>query len=345
MTEPITVTEAFEKFTDHYKNRLQQVESILRDNVNEIKKHFSVRSEKLKPNNYPMIFSHEEKTQDVIVLTHGLTDSPYYMQAIGERFYQEGLNVVLPLLPAHGLKEPDEEMKDKNLDTLWRGEIDSAVEVALLLGDRVSLGGFSTGGALSLNKILKADGNIGGGLFLFSAAVDLGNKDEIGDLGFITPFVETILQKVEGKLAGIGPNPFKYPALPISTGIELCQVIQDNERKLNEWEDNDKKISNPVFAAHSVHDDTLKEAGTSGIIELLKNHVTNGLAFLIANTVLIDSKFHHVRHEEVVLAKDIHINPQFKEWKNSKQPRANPQFALMMDTAIDFFNGSVRSSH
>ena len=47
--------------------------------------------------NYPAIFSHGEKTKDVIVLTHGLTDSPYYMQAIGERFYQEGLNVVLSI--------------------------------------------------------------------------------------------------------------------------------------------------------------------------------------------------------------------------------------------------------
>ena len=39
----------------------------------------------------------------MIVLIHGITDSPYYMEAIGKQFYAKGYNVVLPLLPAHGL--------------------------------------------------------------------------------------------------------------------------------------------------------------------------------------------------------------------------------------------------
>jgi esterase/lipase len=41
------------------------------------------------------------------VLIHGLTDSPYFMTAIGEYFFGNlGYNVYLPLLQCHGLKEP-----------------------------------------------------------------------------------------------------------------------------------------------------------------------------------------------------------------------------------------------
>ena len=41
-----------------------------------------------------------------------------------------------------------------------------AVEFAKLLGKKVSIGGFSTGGALSLNKILRDSNSIKGGLFV-----------------------------------------------------------------------------------------------------------------------------------------------------------------------------------
>ena len=175
MPETNPISEAFEKFKNHYAARLGQVE-VATDlpKIPEIKAPFIVKSAKLKDVNYPTIFSQGQRTSDVIVLTHGLSDSTHYMLAIGKRFYQHGLNVVLPLLPGHGLKDPDKAMEDRNLDVKWRQEIDHAVDVGLLLGDRISLGGFSTGGALSLNKILRDPNNIKGILFIFSAAIDLG---------------------------------------------------------------------------------------------------------------------------------------------------------------------------
>jgi pimeloyl-ACP methyl ester carboxylesterase len=115
MSDLQVITEAFEIFKNHYANRLGRVETEPLDFKN-IKTQFIVKSEKLRDGNYPTVFFHGQKTKDVIVLTHGLTDSPYYMKAIGERFYREGLNVILPLLPAHGLKDPDEAMDDKALN-------------------------------------------------------------------------------------------------------------------------------------------------------------------------------------------------------------------------------------
>jgi alpha-beta hydrolase superfamily lysophospholipase len=346
MPESTKITAAVEKFAQHYADvqGLGPVETIVAENFKletrdpednkVIKQRYSIMSKNLRENNYPMIFSHGEKTADVIVLTHGLTDSPYYMHAIGERFYDKGLNVVLPLLPAHGLEKPCTALEDIELEEKWKKEIDDAAEVALLLGDRVSLGGFSTGGALSLNKILRDPGLIKGGLFLFSAAIDLGRRDEPFGNKIISNCAQFLFKIFEKEGVGIGPNPFKYPVLLDSTGIDLCQVIQENERLLK----NNPKISHPVFAAHSVHDETVR---IEGIIELLKNHVEKGMAFIISQ---------RVRHEEVVLKNGITFDKsakfreyleKFKADAGKEEPSPNPVFEWMMNDAILFFEKNI----
>lgn len=324
MPESKNMAQALKDFADHYELRLKPVETKLVENDKNIKQQFFIVSDKLRDDNSPIIFSHGEKTRDVIVLTHGLTDSPYYMQAIGEEFYQAGLNVVLPLLPGHGLKEPDQAMEDRSLDEEWRKEIDQAVEVALLLGDRVSLGGFSTGGALSLNKILRTPNKIRGGLFLFSAAVDLGSlKEGVSANPFFRWIAQSFLLVRDGDIAGIGQNPYKYPKLPEFAGLELGQIINENEDLLK-FPGVGFKIPNPVFAAHSIHDGRVELAG---LLELFKNHVECGLAWIISEKV---------RHEEVVLAKDIELLSG-----HHLKPKANPKFKLMMQTAIEFFKANL----
>ncbi|MCP5108211.1 MAG: hypothetical protein GY950_32800 [bacterium] len=258
----------------------------------------------------------------MIVLTHGLSDSPYYMKAIARKFFSEGANIVIPLLPAHGLIDPDKAMEDYKLDSKWKEEIDNAVEVALLLGGRVSLGGFSTGGALSLNKILRTPNKVQGGLFLFSGAIDLGIvKEKISRL----KFVQHIVKVKDGKIRGIGRNPYKYPELPKFAGLELGQIINENVELIlikNE------KISQPVFAAHSVHDTTVK---IEGIIDLLENNVEKGLAFIISE---------NVTHSELVLAENIALDESQTEGPQYP-PKANPKFNWMMDDAIRFFRKQV----
>jgi hypothetical protein len=41
----------------------------------------------LRLKNGPRILYHDRYTKDVIVLTHGLTDSPYYLQAVAGCFF------------------------------------------------------------------------------------------------------------------------------------------------------------------------------------------------------------------------------------------------------------------
>ncbi len=314
-----------ESFEQHYKKQFKKAggsknsgdERPYKDG-----KEYLVTSEILRKNNYPSVLHHGRKVKDCIVLTHGLTDSPYYMRAIGERFFAEGFNVIFPLLPAHGLKDPGKAMKRKDLDKMWRDELDVMVKIAEKFGGRISLGGFSTGGALSYNKILRdIRGNkkkINGCLFLFSAALELGFIDELADLPF-TGVLQSLVGFFSGEYRGEGPNPYKYPTMSRIAGLELGQIIEENEDL-----EAGVKIPQPVFAAHSIHDTTVR---IEGILDLMRKHVRTGQTFIISQ---------NVKHEEVVLAENIKFNLKDQQTK-PRQPTANPMFDWMINDAIRFF--------
>ncbi|MCP5046679.1 MAG: hypothetical protein GY940_05880 [bacterium] len=314
------IQEGLEKFKTHYRERLGPLEYETIENQDGIKARYTLKSPLLKEGNGPTIFSHRRKTKEVLVMTHGLSDSPYYVKAIARRFYAEGVNVIMPLLPAHGLIDPDKAMEDYKMDAKWRKEIDHAVDVAVSFGDRVSLGGFSTGGGLSLNKILRTPDQIKGGLFLFSGALDLGLVvDEVSRI----KLVQSIVKIVDGKIKGIGRDPYKYPELPKFAGLELGQIINENDKLIK-----NKKISQPVFSSHSAQDTTVK---IHGIIDLLEHHVKKGFSFIIGD---------NVPHAELVLEKDIPLD--YSQTDGPKEPpKANPDFDWMMENVLRFFKHQV----
>lgn len=311
----------FSKFQQHYENQfgLTSMNEEKEGNRNQV----SIYSDQLKEGNHPRIFHHGKKTQDVIILTHGLSDSPYYVEAIGMRFFKEGVNVILPLLPAHGLKDPNKAMEDSKLDFKWRAEIDAMVEIAAGLGGRISLGGFSTGGALSYNKILREETKIRGGLFLFSGAIDVSLVNDVNNLYL----ARLAIKLSDGDIIGIGKDPYKYPTFPKYGGLELGDIIDENDRLSK-----NRKINQAVFAAHSVHDET---ANLSGISGLLEKHVQRGLAFVISE---------NVTHSELPLDKVIELD-ESQDLGPETPPKANPKFNLMMDSAIQFFHKEVSAGN
>jgi pimeloyl-ACP methyl ester carboxylesterase len=314
------VKEGLAHFEAHYRARLGATTMAATIALNENEHEFLALSDLLRTGNHPRIFHRGRKTEDVLVLTHGLSDSPYYVEAIGRRFFAQGVNVILPLLPAHGLKDPDKAMKDPELDSKWKATIDNAVAVAGQIGERISIGGFSTGGALGLNKILRQPESITGGLFLFSGAIDLGLVDE----GARFEFLQSIVRLIDGKVKGIGPDPYKYPELPKSGGFELSQIIKENDRL---WKN--RALSQPVFAAHSIHDETVR---IEGVLELLREHVDKGVAFIVSQKV---------SHSSLVLEHDIELD-DVPGAADFEKPRSNPMFGWMMENAVQFFMTALR---
>ena len=96
----------------------------------------------------PRIMRHHSPTNKAVVLVHGLTDSPYFLEAIGNHFHSQlGYDVYMPLLHCHGLKEPMG-MEDVALEE-WKKNVEFSVNTAAETADIVSIGGLSTGGTLS----------------------------------------------------------------------------------------------------------------------------------------------------------------------------------------------------
>jgi pimeloyl-ACP methyl ester carboxylesterase len=327
---------------DQFRNSYPHLKSVTGQEIkqdNGVLYQFYVESPDLRPGNGPRIFHHGKKTDHVIVLTHGLSDSPRYMADVGQRFYEAGLNVILTLLPGHGLNDPDDAFEDKDLDTYWRQTIDRAVALAASFGDVISLGGFSTGGALSYNRILRelheGKQQVKGGLFLFSAAIELVPLGEF--MVNIAPAI--LLKRMDGTLKGIGPDPYKYPVLPKFGAKELDDIIDENDRLSK-----GKILDQPVFAAHCLRDDT---ADVQGVLHLLKNHAKTSSAFIIGE---------EIKRQKL---KDPDEKDQQTEWVNVAHATLpvgepivlrdglgeigpNPQFDLMMNAVLDFFNRCVR---
>ncbi|MFT5166793.1 MAG: hypothetical protein ACI8P3_002025, partial [Saprospiraceae bacterium] len=105
MTTSKNIQKAIEDFQAHYQKRLGKT-TVETEILGKNKACSYINSNKLKKGNSPRIYHHGKITTDVIILTHGLSDSPHYMEAVAKRFFNIGVNVVMPLLPAHGLKAP-----------------------------------------------------------------------------------------------------------------------------------------------------------------------------------------------------------------------------------------------
>ena len=89
-------------------------------------------------------------SEQVVLLIHGLTDSPFLFHDLAYEFYQQGLNVRTLLLPGHGTAP------SALVDTTekqWRQAAGYAMRQALSDYKQVYLGGFSTGGALILDQL------------------------------------------------------------------------------------------------------------------------------------------------------------------------------------------------
>lgn len=106
-----------------------------------------------------------------MLLTHGLSDSPYHMRHLGEFFQCNGFRVMAVLLPGHGTQPGD------LLDVRWEDWAETvAYGVQCLAGevDEVYLAGFSAGAALSLYQADK-DERVRG-LFMFSPALAIASR-------------------------------------------------------------------------------------------------------------------------------------------------------------------------
>ena len=260
-----------------------------------------------------------------VVLVHGLSDSPFYMSAIANHFYQHlGYNVFLPLLHFHGLKKPGG-MEGVELEE-WKRNVSWAVDqAALLTPAKVSIGGLSTGGALSFYTACTSP-RVTGDLLLFSAALSLTVK-WAAPLGRV---VETLLRrkrlvdfldKLDADEPLVGEHPVKYAYIDKDGAHELVRLIKEIDL-LKRGFDRKHPFPRRVFAAHSYADTT---AGIDGIIDLQNRCLKKDF-----QSFYIDRKA-RVAHADLVLDRDICSADGERIFA-----RKNPQFDAMMRSLSRF---------
>ncbi len=272
---------------------------------------------------HPRVMEHETPTGKAIVLVHGLTDSPYFLLPIANHFYANlGYNVYLPLLHCHGLKNP-KGMEGVELEE-WKANVRFGINTAAAKADNVSIGGLSTGGALSLFMACTKP-KITGKLYLFSAALDLAG----GALGLKGEMRERLLRTFLADLLDkdkplIGRNPFRYDRMDMDGAQELARLIKEIDDLLDGYDAKDP-FPKRVFAAHSEFDTTAHIQGIRTLQE--KSSPDCFTAFIIPEN-------EKVSHACVVLEEPIYA----VDAAEGEEPleKANPEFAAMMVAITEF---------
>lgn len=275
--------------------------------------------------NAPFVLYHGEATKRVAVLVHGLSDSPFFMQGIADVLYAQGFNVIVPLLPGHGLKDADADMEDDQLSERWQAHVADVMAIAPDFGEQVFLGGFSTGGALTVDYTLEHPDKVSA-VMLFSGALALsGNAESLSKIWGI----KWLAKIIDGDYQTDGPNPYKYPNVSSFAGLELMDLINHIRSKL----DSGATLDMPVFIAHSQADNTTDISGVKNLL----THVTGSQTFFE-----IEESYNLCHADLVVNPKmraDMHFDVSRADPKEAcGVPKANPlyrQMVLMLTAFVE----------
>ncbi|MDO8261963.1 MAG: alpha/beta fold hydrolase [Gallionella sp.] len=184
-----------------------------------------------------------------VLLTHGLSDSPYFMRHLAAFFQQNGFRVMAILLPGHGTQPGD------LLDVKWQEWAKAVAYGADRLADEadeVYLAGYSAGATLSVYQSLR-DERVRG-LFLFSPAFKVSPRAAFASLhksySWMIP---------PGKWLDIKPDDdiYKYESFPKNAAAQIYALTRKLESRLQQHE-----LDIPVFAAASEDDTTVNSSAT-----------------------------------------------------------------------------------
>lgn len=274
----------------------------------------------------PRKMEHPGRADKAIVLVHGLSDSPHFLRAIGEFFHLKlGYDVYLPLLQGHGLKKP-EEMNGVSLQT-WKKNVEFAIDSALTAENTLSIGGLSTGGALSF-YMAATHPAISGNLYLFSAALGLydgrlGIVDRILEFFLRTPFTGLTENT---KMPLIGPNPYRYSTVSVNSAKELSSLIREINGLIHSFKLN-KNFKKRIFSVSSEYDKVISLRAINRLREITEKDQL--VQYIIRKSLKVE-------HASVVLK-----DPVYATGAHLREPpleKANPEFLQIMAELREFQN-------
>ena len=188
-----------------------------------------------------------------VLLTHGLTGSPYVMRHLAAFFQQNGFRVMAVLLPGHGTQPGD------LLEVTWQEWAKAVAFGADKLAeevDEVYLAGYSIGGTLSVYQSLR-DNRVRG-LLLFSPAIRITPWAAWANLHKLYSWLMP-----SAKWVDIKPDRdiYKYESFTKNAAAQTYALTRKLNARLRKH-----RLDIPVFIAASEDDITVK---TSAIMEFM----------------------------------------------------------------------------
>ncbi|MEA1934940.1 MAG: alpha/beta fold hydrolase [Thermodesulfobacteriota bacterium] len=194
-----------------------------------------------------------KKFKKGILLIHGLTDSPYLLRPVARHLQSKGFLVRTILLPGHGTIPGD--LLSVKYET-WIKAVEYGMYRLRLNCKETYMGGFSTGGALSINYSLKNPDKIKG-LILFSPAIGIKTK---------AACLSVYLNYVKDWLNVYDDNDYtKYESFAINGAAQIYKLTLRNKEILDKQ---DLTPDFPVFAVLSEDDKTIDPEKTLDIFHL-----------------------------------------------------------------------------
>ncbi len=197
----------------------------------------------------------------VVVLVHGLTDSPYSMRSVAEMYRSHGFTAIVPRMPGHGTVPA-------GLAKEGRREWHAALEMTMAEARRRSAGrlpihlvGYSNGAALAMHYVM--------------ARIERGDKRDVDRIVLMSPMIEV---NRFARFAGIAGwpafftrfarsawldvlpefNAFKYNSFPVRAARE-SYLVTDELRVVMDEVAAQRRLDQvpPILAFQSAVDDTV----------------------------------------------------------------------------------------
>lgn len=318
--------EQLQQFASIYQQELGEITDCVNVRRNEVK----LCSPKLKnEGNAPYILQ-SPASRGVVVLFHGLSDSPFFIRSIAEHLHSKQLTVVVPLTPGHGKLDADADMQDSKLKQRWYEHANAVMQVFTQSDAPVMVGGFSTGAAFATWYSIQNPESITA-LLSFSGALELSSTAEAMSRIW---GMKSLSKWLDGEYVTEGPNPYKYPKVASYSGLVLMDVIYDIREILEESE-----VRFPIFAAHSMADKTTLFSGIEYLTEKVQGE----------HTVFKVDESYALCHADLPL-NQIQINAmKFKKSmvdvrEECAVPQANPLHQQMLDMLSFFVDQHVADS-
>lgn len=235
-----------------------------------------------------------------VLLIHGLSDSPYIMHGVAEHLHAQGWHVVVFRLPGHGTA-PSGLLNVKWQD--WAAAVRVAAKdlVATVGADKpFVLGGFSTGGALSVEYALSQRQGEAipkpSNLLLFSPAIGVSPMARLaGTVNALS--VIPGLHKMAWETLQPEYDPYKYNSFPMNAGSQIWKLTQRIDDQMSGLAKKGGATGLPhILAFQSAADATVS---TKAVIDVLYRRLPNEGHRL----VLFDAN--RVGHDRQILKPDL----------------------------------------